>query len=335
MERKFSFIIRITLVALYLVFLAGSVVRMTGSGMGCPDWPKCFGKLIPPTDINQLPTNYKEKFAQQRKLKIDRFAKLLNAVGLTQSANALINDKSLLEEEDFNAAKTWTEYVNRLVGAISGILILIGLYYSIRLYRTNSNWVWICFLNLILIVITGWFGAVVVATNLMPWVLTVHMSLGLLLIFSQINLLTSVIRPRFKIKVSGSFRFFLAVLTFLILAQILLGTQVRQEIDDIAKNTGEEFRYEWINHTDIYFLIHRSFSILITLLYLLLMYSNLKNKNGISLLNLAFLILIIEILFGVSLNYLGFPAISQPFHLMTGCILLGLQYYIFKRTSLR
>jgi heme a synthase len=44
----------ITLAALTLIVLTGAAVRLTGSGLGCPDWPKCYGRALPPLTTHAL-----------------------------------------------------------------------------------------------------------------------------------------------------------------------------------------------------------------------------------------------------------------------------------------
>src|SRR6201991_2856931 len=120
----------ITIVSLFILILAGGVVRSTGSGMGCPDWPKCFGRYIPPTNVNQLPADYKDKYVAGRLAKNQRFAKTLDVFGYSDLAKRLREDKSILIPEEFNVARTYTEYVNRLIGALSGIFLLLAAIYS-------------------------------------------------------------------------------------------------------------------------------------------------------------------------------------------------------------
>ena len=124
---------KISLVILYLLILAGGVVRCTGSGMGCPDWPKCFGMYVPPTSVSQLPENYKESFVEGRLEKNRRLSKVLNAIGLNETANKIINDPSIKEAEEFNVFKTWTEYINRLIGAIVGFSLILIFISSINI----------------------------------------------------------------------------------------------------------------------------------------------------------------------------------------------------------
>src|SRR5438445_13191140 len=44
----------LTLAALTVIVLTGAAVRLTGSGLGCPDWPKCYGHPYPPFSTHAL-----------------------------------------------------------------------------------------------------------------------------------------------------------------------------------------------------------------------------------------------------------------------------------------
>jgi cytochrome c oxidase assembly protein subunit 15 len=179
---RFHRLCLITLVAVYFLILVGGVVRSTGSGMGCPDWPKCFGSWVPPTSIYQLPADYKEKFAAIREAKNKKFARYLNVFGFESTANAILNDKSILVEADFNVAKTWIEYLNRIVGVIIGFLIIAVFVLSFRLRKEHKSWFWISLATLITVIIQGWFGSIVVSTNLTSWTITIHMLMAFVLV---------------------------------------------------------------------------------------------------------------------------------------------------------
>ncbi|RYZ96495.1 MAG: heme A synthase, partial [Sphingobacteriaceae bacterium] len=129
-EKRFIRINFITIIVTLLVILAGGIVRSTGSGMGCPDWPKCFDRYIPPTNVSQLPKDYKEKYVAGRIKKNEKFAKYLESMGKKELADSIRHDKNITVPEEFNPAKTWTEYLNRLAGVLAGIFLLLTVAYS-------------------------------------------------------------------------------------------------------------------------------------------------------------------------------------------------------------
>jgi cytochrome c oxidase assembly protein subunit 15 len=52
--RQFELVALAALAALTLIVITGAAVRLSGSGLGCPDWPRCFGKIYPPLRAHAL-----------------------------------------------------------------------------------------------------------------------------------------------------------------------------------------------------------------------------------------------------------------------------------------
>lgn len=318
-----------TLVFIFLVVIAGSFVRISGSGMGCPDWPRCFGQVIPPTSEAQLPKDYKEVYAAKREKKILKFANFLEKIGFSKEANELRTNKSLLIEDEFNARKTWTEYINRLFGVLAGFGVLFIFVGALRKYRKRRI-VILSTVNLIVLVIQAWFGSIVVATKLVPWTITVHMFLALLIIVLQIQLIYEIQKNRKDQKVLQRFQLTKAmkwiiwsafIITFI---QMFLGTQVREYIDTL---TSQGFgRETWTEKLGLSFLIHRSFSWLVLITLTILAWLNFKNKQY-RFIYTSFVVLVLELISGVLLAYADMPGLVQTSHLVFACILFGTLYY--------
>lgn len=315
-----------TLVAVYFLILVGGVVRSTGSGMGCPDWPTCFGQWVPPTNANQLPADYKEVYSEYRHNKNVKFARYLSLIGMDNTAEQLLQDEGIREEADFNPAKTWVEYVNRLVGVTIGLFIIALCWRSIKVRKTNPKVFILSIVTLVAVIFQGWFGSIVVSTNLTTWTITIHMFLALLIVAILFYLLKLSNAEGKSITGPPMLRWVLIGCMVVLLVQIFFGTNVREIVDQMAANVP---RNGWIEQLGATFLIHRSFSWLVLLFHLFLLFL-LRKTTGDKTLPLALIILILgTLLTGTGMAYFGVPAFLQPIHLVLATITFGLQLQLY------
>ena len=112
------------------------------------------------------------------------------------------------------------------------------------------------------------------------------------------------------------------------LVQIILGTQVRQFVDEQIDQVGENAKHLWLSDVDWEFYVHRSFSIVVVLLNLLLAWRIHSRKLGFKKINWVLALLGIEVVSGTAMYYLDFPFTSQPVHLVIASLLFGVQFYL-------
>jgi heme a synthase len=284
---------------LYVVILAGAVVRASGSGMGCPDWPRCFGRLIPPTALEQIPAEYMQKF---------------------------------LTDGHGNLFHTWIEFLNRIVGALSGLAIAatfcFALVLGIRspqpgLRRDYLRVAAAVFAGLVLFILVAWLGKIVVNTTLAPAKITLHMIAGLILLSTAIygRLLISTAA---KAPLSPRLRWALLGLLALTACQIVLGTQVREMVDHLPEGACCDARLE--PALAPWFSWHWAGALLTTLGTAAFTWASRKSPAAATLGAwrwLPLLLLAMEYGLGVLLVRLGLSPLLRPFHLLMATFILG------------
>ena len=345
--RRFRLWSVLTVVSIYLLILVGGVVRATGSGMGCPDWPKCFGQWVPPTEASQLPADYKQVYTAQRVAKNQKLARTLASLGFKQVAGEIFAHPTQYIETEFNATKTWIEYLNRLLGALIGIFVFVTAVVALPYWRRDRPIVWLAVAGWLLTGVQGWLGSLVVSTNLLPIMVTIHMGLALLIVALllyaahrarwgrveeegltyQAEVQTLGQQPDERVAATTGLRWLLWGALALTFVQIILGTQVREAVDRIASAADYGQRATWVERIGGVFEAHRTLAAIVVLVNVYVAYQLWQLGPGLRRLVAATGVGVgLEMLAGITLTYFALPAWVQPVHLTLATLLFGTQF---------
>jgi cytochrome c oxidase assembly protein subunit 15 len=309
----------IAFVLIYVVVLAGSIVRMTGSGMGCPDWPKCFGLLIPPTSEEEIRWAPETEYSEGRMV-IERdtlwIATEDHISQMGEFGTQVWKPYESHSYATFNAFHTWIEYLNRLSGALAGIPILILFILAIKSRKRTPIVLSTATLGSVLFV--SWLGKLVVDGNLIPFSITIH-AVSALAILAFLVMLMQYFDGS-KTTISKPLRLWIIASLTIAFLQLVLGTQVR-EIVDIAIESGVA-RIDLVNSLPKWWGIHRSAVWLIVIVHAMWAFPMMKMPRIALYAKLTFAILLAQTMTGILFTHFGFPAFAQPIHIILGFALI-------------
>ena len=271
--------------------------------MGCPDWPRCFGLFVPPTSVEEIPA-------------------------------AFFDTHPEYETKAFNAFQTWVEYVNRLVGALIGLFTFATAVLSFGFWRKDKRIVFLSVAAVLMTGFEGWLGKLVVDKNLHGGMVTIHMLVAILILGTLITAVyLSTVRGdgvSAQRNLPTRLRWIGLVVVLLTVVQILIGTQVREQVD-LAAMAGEG-RGEWLEGLDWQYGLHRVLwmallGVLVVWVRGLWLVPQLDRR--VRWMTWALLLtLSAEVLLGISLASFELPPVLQPLHLLFANFVFALEYAI-------
>jgi cytochrome c oxidase assembly protein subunit 15 len=272
-------------------------VRVSGAGLGCPDWPKCFGRWIPPLRQDQIPVGF--------------------------------------DTSNFNITLAWIEYINRLAGMITGLLILATALLAIKNFRQSKQILIPSIFAALLVAVQGWYGSVVVKTQLLPETVSIHLLLALIIV----SLLVYLSYSSFQLASNASKatsrpeRKWILFLWLISIVQILLGTGIRSAVEKIWDRFPLLIAGEVLNQVGMITYVHTLLGIFLAIGVGLLGQKIMKidkisqvSKQSFWLLNI---LIILQIIIGVNLYVFGLSPILQVFHLWIASLFIGVLLILY------
>ncbi len=219
----------VTAIFAYLQIALGGLVRVSGSGLGCPDWPLCHGRPYPPADPHAI-----------------------------------------------------IEYSHRAVGSVTGILIIATVVLAWVVFRTRRPVVaWLASASLIGVVGEGILGGVVVANDLLPWLVVVHLGLAMIILGFLVAAAVMAAPPAPGMS-DRDFRRLTAVVTGLTFVLLLTGSTVVASNADRGCRTwplcGGGFARDF-NGASAYTMLHRGAVLVIGILIVYTLVSVLRRSG--------------------------------------------------------
>lgn len=304
--------IQAALVSLLVLIFVGAIVRATGSGLGCPDWPKCWGCLIPPTSVEQVDFDL---------IDLDRFKAKAERAGRNPDE---ITRETLHKE--FNPFHTWVEFVNRLFALPMLLTSLVGFIISCCLNRSGVTIRWMMGLSVFTVLLNAWLGARVVYSGLKPGTITTHLALAYLL---MIFLIVAIVHTQktlgmVKLRASkGAFWAAFGIMIFLII-EGLMGAQLREITDELAKEHYGAVRSDWteeLKQKSVYY-AHRTFSWSVLVLVGLFMWLLKKSRGYYTLMEGSMIFMVFALMvMGIILGHIGILPWVQVLHVGVASIL--------------
>ena len=145
--RRLQALTWLTLVLTFELVLVGAFTRLTDSGLGCPDWPGCYGSATP--------------------------------LGASQHINAA---QAAMPTGPVTHGKAWMEMVHRYMATSVGVLIIVLSAWTWRVWRRDRaqavHPLWPT-LTLLWVCLQGAFGALTVTMKLFPAIVTLHLLLAI------------------------------------------------------------------------------------------------------------------------------------------------------------